>query len=145
SGEFPVGGAFQVWLGRRLWIAVRSDAVDAAVADRFVEPALEDLLSQEGGDENLVLQNAAVHIDDVEVSVGPVGRLDRTKTFIGGAEKFDALPFRVRFQAVLSEDFDALIEEAETSYDIASRFRNEGVAGKLAGELVAAINGRAAS
>src|SRR5690606_35409999 len=60
-------------------------------------------------------------------------------------EKFDALPFRVRFQAVLSEDFDALIEEAETSYDIASRFRNEGVAGKLAGELVAAINGRAAS
>src|SRR5690349_13249317 len=57
-------------LDRRLLALAADHAPYAAAVERLFERALLDLLAQPRGDEQAVLQHAAVHVDDVQRAVG---------------------------------------------------------------------------
>ncbi len=66
-------------------------APDAAVPDRLFELARHDLIAQVLGDVTAVLDDAAIHVDNVERAVGRGRQVDRTEALVGGREEFAAL------------------------------------------------------
>jgi hypothetical protein len=58
------------------------DPVDAAESGPLIEPALEDLIPQVLGDGDAVLDDAAVHVRDIQGAVGRVRRVHRPEPFV---------------------------------------------------------------
>src|SRR5690606_23250611 len=97
----------------------RHDAVDTSHADRRFEPALDDLIAQVGRYEDAMLNDAAVHIDDVQCAVRAVVQIDGTETLICRGEKLCALIgiARARNTVVLFDE--------DTLDEIAGRLRED--------------------
>jgi hypothetical protein len=58
------------------------NAVNAPEADGGVEFTFENLFAKEGGDIMFVLQDAAIHINDVEAAVGTVDEINRAEALV---------------------------------------------------------------
>ena len=67
------------------------DPIDASQTDRGVEVAGFDFVEEMAGHVEPVLDDAAVHVDDVEVAVGTVAEVNGAKSFVGGGEKLRAV------------------------------------------------------
>ena len=109
-------------------------AVNAAKVHRLFEAARLDLLPQVARDVEAMLDDAAIHIDDVQRSVRPRVEVDRAKPFVRRSEK---LRFVVR---VPGRDGPALLRQNIAPDKIAAGFAQESVAVKFARELIAAID-----
>ena len=82
GGEFGGCGCEEIGRGGR-GVVLGDQTVDTAHAEGFFESAFFDLVAKESGDEDAVLENAAIHIDNVEGAVGAVIEVDGTKAFVG--------------------------------------------------------------
>ena len=67
------------------------DPVDTAKARRFLEFVADDVIAEVLGDVRPLLDDAAIHIDDVERAVRRVGDPDRAEALVGGREKLSTL------------------------------------------------------
>ena len=67
------------------------DPVDAAVRVRGFQLVLDDVIAEVLGDVGALLDDAAVHVHDVQRAVGPVGQVDGTEALVGGREKLSPL------------------------------------------------------
>ncbi len=68
-------------------------AIDAAEPGRQLEIALFDLIAEIFGDVAPLLNDAAVHVDDIERAVRGVAQIDGAEPLVGGREE---VGFRVR-------------------------------------------------
>ena len=66
---------------------VVDDPVDAAGAEVFFELAGEVLLLAVGGEVGAVLEEAVVHVHDVQGAIGGVVKVDGAEAFVGGGEE----------------------------------------------------------
>ena len=104
------------------------DAPDAAKPDRSGEPALVDLLPQEGRHVGLVLDDAAVHVRDVERAVRTDRERHRPEPLVGAREELaigESIP-RDRQPIVL--------RHVEPLDRVRRRLADERVAGELGAE-----------
>src|ERR1044072_4033403 len=74
----------------------RDDAVDASVVVGGFELVRLDLLTEGRRYQTVVLDDAAIHVDDVERAVRPGAEVDRTKPLVG---RGDEVSLRVRIAA----------------------------------------------
>ena len=85
-----LGGGFGVhpWLRARLGGFV-DEAPDSAVTEDILESVLFDHLAEIGSTSDPIsfLNNPAIHIDDVERSIGGVGEIDRSEASVCGAKE----------------------------------------------------------
>ena len=102
----------------------------------LIQFALDDLFAQERGHIMFVLQNAAVHVHDIHAAVGSVVEAYGAKPFIGGSKPLGLI---VCVGAGRPTVFPG---EFLQPNHVAAWFRDEGVANKLGGILVASINNR---
>src|ERR1043166_533780 len=92
------------WLG--LFKTVRRDAINTATIVAAVQiEELFDVVGERPG----VLDDFAIHVNDVECAIRRVGKLHRTKPGIAGSGKFDFFlvgrPLRLQTHAIRNQDF----------------------------------------
>src|SRR3954466_13997764 len=111
----------------------RDDAVDASVVVRTFELVRLDLLAEVRRDQAVVLDDASIHVDDVECAVRTSTEVDRTEPLVGRSNE---VSLRVRIAA-----YDAAVLRGQDLplHEVAYRLRNEGVAIEL-GQQVAAVD-----
>ena len=114
------------------------DAVDATVADDFVEAAALGLLAQVAREEDAVLENAVIHIHEVKAAVGAGVGVDGPEEFVGRGEE---LGFLV---GICPGEFAGVFREHHAANEVGRRLRDKRVALKLSREIVTTINDRAA-
>ena len=135
--------------GGLVGISLPDDPVDAAHADRAVEPVLEDVLAQVGRHVPHVLEDAAIHVDHVQRPIRSDLRVDGTEAFVGRGQELAFDPVRIPVATVLGDQGrDAVLHgtgrEIEVGDDIACRLRHEDVPAEGGGELIAAVDGQSA-
>src|SRR5262245_26684252 len=114
------------------------DAVDATQMNRLLQPARFDLLPQVSRDVKTVLNNAAIHIDDIKRAV-------RSSVEIDGAEAFILRSEKLRFViSVPGLDGAALFRQHVAPDKIAAGFAHEIVAVEFTAVWVAALDQRTA-
>ena len=117
---------------------LRHDAPDAAAVDGLLQLAVLDVRDEVVRQEALVLDDPAVHIDDVDRAVGAVDDLDRPETLVG------------RSQELLPGDgggaFDdpILLREHDALHDVGGGLRDERIAAVGRTEEVAPVDDGAA-
>ena len=73
---------FRNSLSRNVALCLGGDAPDASHADWLIQTPRQGLVPQLVGQENMILDNAAVHIDNVERTIGSHGDVDGSEAFI---------------------------------------------------------------
>src|SRR3954470_3520023 len=111
----------------------RDDAVDASVVVGAFELVRLDLLAEVRRDQAVVLDDAAIHVDDVECAVRTGTEVDRTEPLVG---RSDEVGLRVR---IAPQNAAVLRGQDLPLHEVAYRLRNEGVAIEL-GQQVAAVD-----
>ena len=106
-----------------------ADAPDAAVLDVPVEAVGGDVLPRGRIEPRGVLDDAAVHVGDVEAAVGALGGIDETAVDVGGAEELLALGL-----GLLEVDEPAGFREVGAADDVDRGIAEEVVAPGLGGE-----------
>ena len=105
---------------------------------RLLEFTVLDVRDEVVCQEALVLDNPAIHIDDIDRPIGPVDDLHGAEAFIGRSQKFltgyGRLP---RHDAVL-------LREHDTLHDVGSGLRDEGITAESRAKEITPINERAA-
>src|SRR6185436_7365914 len=115
----------------------RDDAVDASVVVGAFELVRLDLLTEVGRDQAVVLDDAAIHVDDVECAVRTGTEVDRTEPLVGRSNE---VSLRVRIAA---HDAAVLRGQDLPLHEVAYWLRDKGVAIEL-GQQIAAVDPRAA-
>ena len=115
------------------------EAVDAAVADALVQLARQDLVAQVGRDIGPVLDDASVHVDEVEAAVRPRVEVHRAEALVGGRDEIDSVRVRVR----RADAGSVLLQDAPRD-EVGGGVADEGVAAVLGREVVAAVDDGAA-
>src|SRR5258706_6046969 len=118
---------------RRLFEAVGHDAVDAAT---IVAAVQVEVLFNIVGQRPRMLDDFAVHIDDVQCAVGRIGKLHRAKPGIFGGDELDRLLIgrALRFQAHAVGNKNFSMDE------VAASITEEGIIEKLRWKRVAAVD-----
>ena len=127
-GSFPAG------------LVLVTNAIDAAVSvARSLQFAAEDLLAQIAGDVGLVLNDAVIHVENVEAAIrGGVG-VDWPEALVGGGEEF---LFTIR---VIAGERAVAVPDADRLDKIPAWFSDESRSVGLGRKIVAAINGQSGS
>ena len=123
----------------RLWarfVIFMDQTPNAAAADGFIELVLLDDLAQVGALSHPVafLNDASVHIHDVERTIGRGHRVDRPEV---GVRRADEFRFRVR---IAQERHTAVVLDHRAAHEPSNRFAKEQVAQQLLRQPVASIN-----
>ena len=113
-------------------------AVDPAQPVRLLQLAVDDVIAQIFGDVGALLDDAAVHVDDVERAVGRVGEPHRPEALVRGGEE---LPFLVGLPCPQSP---SVILDHDPADQVGGRIDDEHVAVQLRGQTVAAVDLRPA-
>ena len=117
---------------------LRHDAPDTAAVHGLLQLAVLDVRDEVVRQEALVLDDPAVHIDDVDRAIGAVDDLDRTEAFVG------------RSQELLARDGGGalddpiLLREHDALHEVGRGLGNEGVAMVGGAEEVATVHDGAA-
>ncbi len=114
-------------------------AINPAQPNRRIEFAFDDLFAQERSHIMFVLQNAAVHVHDVQATIGAVDHIHGAKPLVGGSQPLGFIVCVSRIGHSVRLPRDAL-----ATNHIAARLRDKRVAHHRGGILVAAINHRPA-
>src|SRR5262245_26342438 len=135
-GDELAGGGGAEFGKRRLLEAVGDDAVEstAVAAASEIEVLLDDGRQAVG-----VLDDLAVHVEDVERAVGGVGELDGTEPDVAGGDEFGF------FVDAAADEADAVGFETLAVDQVAADIADDRYALPLAGPGVAAIDSRARS
>ena len=100
--EIGVGEASDEVFGCRFrWVVFRHHPPNAALADVFVELALHGLAAQVRCQEQLVLDDASVHIHDVETAVRAKRAVDRAEALVRTGKELALGPLLIRVMDVL--------------------------------------------
>ena len=111
------------------------DAVDAAhPVKRLVQPAVHDLVAQERRQEDVALDDAAVHVGHVQRAIGTGGAEDGTEALVVREQE---LALGV---GVLPRDDAVGLGQDRSANQAARGLADEDVAAVLVRELVAAIH-----
>jgi hypothetical protein len=110
------------------------DPVDAPVAERRRELPRLDLIAQVLRDVVTMLDDAVIHVDDVERAVGCVRQIHGPKALVGRGEELGVL---VRFPG---DELGAVVVDEDPADEVGGRIDDEDVAAELRGEVVAAVD-----
>ena len=86
---------------RRLLVAlgrIVDDAIDSSPRDRLLEPVRHDVIAQVFGDESPVLDDAAVHVDEIQRPVRRIREEHGAKSLVGRREELRSLVGLLRLQ-----------------------------------------------
>src|SRR6476646_3157689 len=98
----------------------RHDTVDASVVVRAFELVRFDLLTEVRRDQAMVLDDAAIHVDDVERAVRTGSEVDRTEALVGRSNE---VSLRVR----IAPHHAAVLRGQDLAlHEVAYWLRNEG-------------------
>src|SRR5436190_6151069 len=121
-----------------LFCTLGNNPVNAPQVDWALQPTLQCLIAKIGRDVNPVLNNAAIHIYDVQSAVRPVRNIHGTKAFITRSEK---LLFR---ESVGRRDDALLFVKEFAPHNVSCGFAQKGCSIESLGKRVTTINAGAA-
>ena len=114
------------------------DSIDAPVAERGLQLAREDLIAQVLGDVVAMLDDAVIHVDEVERAVRRVRQIHRPEALVGRGQELGAL---VRLPR---DELRAVVMDDDAADEVGGGIDDEDVAAELRGKAIAAIDrGRA--
>lgn len=105
---------------------------------RALESAAQSLAAEVGGHVGLVLDDAVIHVENVEAAIRRGVGVDGTEALVGGGEEV------FTFDGVGAGDFAAGVRDLDGFDQLGGRFTDEGPVLILGGELVTAVDDGAA-
>ena len=124
---------------RRLRVAacgVVHDAVDAAVADRLLEAVRHDVIAQVLGDEPAVLDDAAIHVHEIQRPVRRVREVDGPEALVGRCKELRAVVSFLRL------DRRAVVVQHNPAHHVRRGLDDEDIAVEFPRQTIAAVHQR---
>jgi hypothetical protein len=111
--------------GLGLGFDVGNHAIDAAHAQALGETAILDLLAQVGGEIDAMLDDAAVHVHDLQGAIRGVEQVDGTEALVGGSDELGAVV------TVATRELVVFHGERDTLDEVAGRLAHEDIAAQF--------------